>query len=479
MQTQVKEINGYTRQLEITVTGEERKKFEREAIKKVKRKAQLPGFRKGKAPEVLVRTQYAYEIANETMDLAMNALYPQAIKDLDLQVVAPGQLQDVKTENENWVMVFEVKVEPEVEIKKIKGLEVTQKVKKVTQENIDAIVEDFREKHATVMDVEDGAKVGDHVEFDMQEIDEQKLPLAGKKYSSLEMKIGDGKFEKAMEDRMIGAKAGSRIDFVKEYPQDHDVEAFRGRKEYFDLSVSKVYNKELPEINDEFATMVNDSYENMDDMLKDIREKSEKHVDDQLKQELYSELMNAVVENNPLEVPGEMVENYLDNMIEDMKRQYQNPELDDAKWRDVYRESAEKNVKWRLLRKKISEELEINVTDEEVEEKMNAMPGMTDDMKKQIKAMPFYMDNIREDITEEKVLQWLKDNAKIKIEDLDAAEKKEKSKSTQKTSAPKSKAKKETTKKASVKKTVKKVEEKKPVKKKSPAKGAKSKEQHK
>ena len=459
MQTQVKEINNFTKELEITISNEERKKYEKEAIKKVKRKVQLPGFRKGRSPEALVRTQYAYEIAQETMDLAMNEQYPLAIKDLDLQVVAPGQLKDVKTEDEKWIMVFEVKVEPEVELKKIKGLEITKKTKKVTQENINAVIEDFREKHATIMDVEDGAKEGNFIEFDMQETDENHHPLVGKKYPDLKIKIGDGKFEKDMEDQLVGAKVDEKRNIVKEYMQDHENEAFRGKKEYFEISVKKVYNKELPEVNDDFANMVNEEYETVDDMLKDVGEKSEKHINDQLKQELYAELMNAVVGNNPLDVPQEMVDNYLDNMIEDMKRQYQNQKLDEAKWRKVYEESAEKNVKWGLLRKKINEQEKIEVTDDEVDEKLNNMPDVTDEMKKQIKAMPYYVDNIKEDIKEEKVLNWLEKYAKLKIVDLDAEEKKGTAKTTKKTAS----------KKAATKSSAKKVEEKKPAKKKTTA----------
>ena len=278
MQTQVKDLNNFTKELEIIISEEEKKEFEKKAVKVIRRKAQIPGFRPGKAPEAIVKSQYTYEIANETLDQAMDKLYPQAIKDLDLPVVAPGKLKDVKNENNQISLVFDVVVEPGVELVKVKGLEVTRKTKEVTQDHINSVIEDFRMKQATIEELEEGAVNGNMIDFDIQETDEQFKAISGKVYPNLSLKLGEGKYDIDIENQLTGIKKDEKRRIVKKYPADHEKPEFRGKKEHYVITAKSVYNKELPAIDDNFASTVNESYHTVDDMLKDIREKTEAHM---------------------------------------------------------------------------------------------------------------------------------------------------------------------------------------------------------
>ncbi len=475
MQTEVKKINDYTRELSITVSADEKKEFDKLAFKKVRKTAEIPGFRKGKAPEALVKKQFAYTIANEMIDIAMEKLYPQAIKELDLPVVAPGQFKDVKNnDKDELVLVFDVVVEPDVELKKVKGLKVSKKIIPVTQKNIDAVVEEFREKHAVVQQLEEGAAVGNFIVFDMSETDADGNPLPGKKYENITVQLGDGKFEKDIEEQLIGCKIGEKRNILKEFPEDYEQEELRGKKEYYLVEVKDVYSKELPKVDDEFASTVNENYKTVDDMLKDIKEKSEFHAEQQMKADLRKELINKIVEENPVEVPKEMVENYLNRLIEDLKAQYNDHSLDNEKWREIYRESAEKNVKWFVVRNKIAETENIEVSEEDVDAKIDGLEGVTDEVKKQIKGIPYYRDNIKEEILEERVLTWLEENAEIEVVEPEKEAKKKTSakkgtkKATTKTAAKKkadnskeTKKKSATAKKTAAKKTTKKEEKQK------------------
>lgn len=414
METQVKDVNSYTKELIVSLTPEEKKQYDKQALKKVKKKAELPGFRKGKVPEPLVKQHFAYEIENESISIAMDDLYPKAVDEHDLNVVAPGKLKDIKNEEDKIQFVFEVVVEPEIELKKVKGLELKRIKTEVKEEHVEKTLQELREKYATVMEKEDAAAEGDNVEFDMQEVDENNVPLVGKKYDNISIQIGKNEFDEALEKQLIGLKAGDSRVLVKEYPEDFEDEAWRGKKEYFKVDVKKVFRKEIPELNDEFAQTVSDQYNTLQDLVEDVRKRLKENLENQEKEQFYQEIVQKMIEENPFDVPPEMVENYLDHIVEDVKRQYQGAKIEDNVLREYYRKSAETSVKWYLIKKKIIEMENITVSDEEAIQKLDEIPNIDEKTKEQLKQYPAYLNSIKEDLLEEKVFQFIIDNAEVK-----------------------------------------------------------------
>ncbi|GAB4167997.1 MAG: trigger factor [Calditrichia bacterium] len=413
MDIQVKDVNDFTKELTISLTTDEKKVYDEQALKKVKKKAELPGFRKGHLPLPLVKAHFAYEIENEAISIAMDDIYPKAIDELNLPVVAPGKLKDVKPDGDVLLFTFEVEVEPTVELKKVKGLELKKIVATVTDEHVEQAVNDLKDKYAVVQEIEEGAETGDTVELDMQELDENNVPLVGKKYDNLALELGKNTFDEELEKQLIGAKAGEQKIISKVYPDDYEDESWRGKKEIFQAVIKKVTRKELPETNDEFAQTVSDQFNTMDDLLNDVRTRLQAEFEKQGKDQLYHEIVHQMIEQNPFEVPPAMVENYLDHMVQDIKRQYQGANIDDNILRQYYKGAAETNVKWYLIKKKIIEDEKIEVTDEEVEKKLDELPGIDENTKAQIKQYPGYLNSLKEDLLEEKVFQFIIDNATV------------------------------------------------------------------
>jgi trigger factor len=413
METQVKDVNEYTKELIVSITKEEKKQYDKEALKKVRKRVEIPGFRKGRVPEHLVRTQYAYEIEAESISLAMDDLYPKAIDELKLPVVAPGKLKDVESEGDQVQFIFEVVVEPDIELKKVEGLKVKKVKAELKDEHVNQTLEELRERYATVLEKEEGAEEGDTLEMDLQEVDENNIPIVGKKYEDMSVEIGKNQLDEDLEKQLIGLRAGESKIISKIYPDDYEDEAWRGKKEFFKVDVKKVLQKEKPELDDDFAQTVSDRFNNLKDLIDDIRSRLQENLEKQEKESLYHEIVHQMIEENPFEVPEEMVENYLDHIVEDVKRQYGNAKIDDNILRQYYRQNAETSVKWYLIKKKIIETKGLTVSEEEVFKKLDEIPSLDENTKNQLKQYPAYLNSIREDLLEEKVFEYILEHAEI------------------------------------------------------------------
>lgn len=413
MQTELKELNNYTRELTIVITADEKKKYDLEALRKVKKTAELPGFRRGKVPEVLVRQHFAYEIVNESLNLAMDDIYPKAIEELHLPVVAPGKLKDVKEEADGLRFIFEVVVEPDIELVKVEGLKLKKIHVPIEEKHIDHTIEELRERYAVVEEKDGSVAEGDMVEIDLLEVDEAGQVRQKPLEEGLKVVVGSGSFDKDLENQLIGMKAGEQKVVEKVYPEDYEEEEWRGKREKYQVNLKKVWSRELPAIDDAFAQTVKADYNTVQEMRDDIRRRLEETQRKEEKNHLYNSVIQQMIEENPFDVPEEMIEDYLDRIVQDVKRQYGNVKIDDAVLRQYYRQTAENSVRWYLIRKKLIEKLQPEVSEEEVNQKIEELWKDNEKVRELALTDERYRETIREDLKEEKVFQYLIDHAEL------------------------------------------------------------------
>ena len=472
-----------TVELVITVPADEFDAAVERSYKKNIAKMNVPGFRKGKAPRRMVEKMYGAEVF---YDDAINEVYPDAyeaaVAEAKIEPVDRASVEIVSVDENGFKFKATVTVKPEVEIKDYKGIKVEKDAVKVTAAEVDAEVKAYQKRQGRLIDAEEDAvtKAGDTVTFDFDGYVDGKQ-FDGGKAEDYDLVLGSGQFIPGFEDQMIGKKAGEQFSVNVKFPEDYHAEELKGKDAEFKINLKAIRTEELPELDDEFAKDVSDFdtlKEFKDDIKKKIKERKEQEAEYKVEKELSDKLAELV----KADIPQCMFDNEITRQLQDFEQRfasqglsleqymkYTGATLDSLK--DMFRETAEKDVKTRLALEKIAELEGIVITDAEVDEEYNKYASeMSIDVEK-LKS-DYVTEQIMKDLTVRKAFEAVKNNAEIaeKAAAKKTAAKKTSEKAEEKPAAEKKPAAKKTAAKTTAAKKTETAEKKPAAKKTSTAK---------
>ncbi|RMG67521.1 MAG: trigger factor [Calditrichaeota bacterium] len=424
MQINVTDAGSLVRKIRVRIEPEELAEIEAKVVQALQKQAEVPGFRKGKVPANIVRKRYAETIRQEVAEKAIADTYYKAIEQSELEVATEGRISDFQFQSVDQGLEYEVEVEvmPEIELKKYKGLRVEKEKVRVTDQMVEEILERLQDQYATVREAEE-VKEGLVVTLDVQELGEGDVPVIGRKHEGVRIKVGTGEFDPEFERQLLGAKVGEQRVVRREVPPTPDAQQQQPTTESYRVTITKIEEKELPELNDEFVKNLPDSDANtLEELKASIRESLSHALQKEADRNFRERLINEALKENPFEVPEGMVEHYLQHVIEDIKQQYQNEKIDEEFIRQQFRAQAINNIRWYMLKRKIAEVEQLDVSMEEVHQVIDTIPA-SDAEKEQAKNNPRVVDRLRDDLLEQKVLKLLETNAEIiEIEPQEASE---------------------------------------------------------
>ena len=437
------ETNRY--ELELEVSPEEFNDAINAVYKRESKKMNIPGFRKGKAPRHFIEKYYGEEVFYEAaIDHLYRPMVMEAVEKSGLQVISIGEFKiDEIGKDKGILCKLNVVTKPEAAIEGYKGIEVTRPSVEVTAEDIDREIDRVRERNSRIITVEDrAAENGDMVTIDFDGYVDGKQ-FDGGKAENYELTLGAGQFIPGFEDQVIGHNVGDEFDIDVTFPEDYHAEELKGKPAVFKIKLHEIKMKELPVVDDEFAKDVSE-FDTVDDYRKDI----EKHLTEQREKaadnDVENQLVEAVIEKVQAEIPDEMVENEVDEIINSFAYRLQSQGLkletylkytgqttDDL--RVQYKPQAERQVKVRLGLEKIAELENLKPTEEETEaeyQKLADAYGMPLESVKNLVTV----EGINGDIQNQKAIDLVKANAVIveKKEEEKKAEKKPAKKRTSK-----------------------------------------------
>ena len=406
MEVKVSAPKPWLRELEIRVPFEELSPIFEQAYKKYKTRVQINGFRKGKVPLEIIKRMFGRAIEEVTIDeKIIPRFYKQAMQRENLKPVDVARIEEVSYDRtEGLRFKAKVEVEPDVQPVGYKGIKVKKEIYEVTEEDVEEALEKLREQYATVRPVEDQAKEGDYILADFQELDSTGVPVVGKKWENRYFQLGSDELDQQLNQQLIGVRPNEERVVVINSPEDYKEREGEVQPRRFSVKVKEVEDKELPELDDEFAKDVGD-YETLDELKADLRKELEEEKREEARERLREELIDEVVKNNDFELPPAMLNTYFELLFKNMRKDSEEP-IDEELIRDQYRPIAIRTLKWHILYHKIAEREGIEVTEEEVEERVKELFQ---------KRRPPHQerDRIREDLLEEKVLDFLEQNAVI------------------------------------------------------------------
>ena len=425
MQVVAKNINDYTRELKVDLTWEEVQPNFNKAAKAFSKKIKMPGFRQGKVPMERLLNQFQPNIEAEFMDSNFQKYYLAAVQEKKLMPVNKAEIKDVNFRmNEDFSFTATFEVEPELTIPNMKknSLQVSKTNYLHDEQDIEDAILQLRKAQATVVTIEDGAKEGDYLVCTLQKLDNSGVPIIGKKFENQYLRVGNGSFTDDQKDKLIGLKSGGSARLRLPVNQD-------GGDADYDLLVGKVERENLPEINEDFLKIVNPDLDSVDSLRKDVERKIIENFKERSQTAYEKDLSDKAIDFvNPSFAPS-MVENYLENLIEDVKKQNNGEPLDESKVKEQYKPVAERNVKWYSIRKELINSQEMKVEKNDVEDEILRLIQRTPKSEKEIKRFykkPSNKKKIEDDLMEKKILNYLEQFTQVKVLEIETKKLREK-----------------------------------------------------
>lgn len=413
--------------LKITVDNNKFEEAVNKAYNKTKGKYNIPGFRKGKAPKVVIETQYGKGVFyNDAIDMLFPEVYPEAIKELNIDPIDRPDLDIEEISKDNGlVMVVNVEVKPEFELGAYKGIEISKVDNTVSEGDVEARLNEMVNRNARLTSVEDKAlENGDTAVIDFEGF-ENGVAFEGGKGENYNLVIGSNTFIPGFEDQLVGKKAGEEVEVNVTFPETYHAENLAGKPVVFNVKVNDVKVKEVPALDDEFAKDTTE-FETLAELRADVKAKLEEQAKNAADAEMRNALVEKVSANTEVEIPEAMVQHQIDNMLMELnyQLQYQGLNLEQLlqmtgrgldELREERRADAERLVKSSLVLEAIAEKENVEANDADVDAELEKMAAMYNMEVEKIKSSLRETDieDIKGQIKIRKTLDLLVENATI------------------------------------------------------------------
>ena len=395
------------------------------AFNRVKKNLNVPGFRKGRVPRQIFNRMYGEEALYQD---ALNALLPNAyadaVQEAGIKPVAQPEVNIESMEKDAaWVLSAKVTVEPEVELGQYKNLEVTPHPTRVLKADVEAELERRRQQQAELVLKEDQpAEKGDTVVIDFDgKVDGESFE--GGKADNYSLELGSNTFIPGFEDQLIGHKAGDKVEVKVTFPDDYQAKDLQGKDAVFETEIHEVKEKELPELDDEFAKDVDEDVDSLEELKAKIKDELKEQKVQAAREAIQDEAIDEAVANAKIgDIPEQMIEDdvqrQMDQYFAGMQQQGVSPDMyfkltgtSEEEMRKNLREGAEKRVKTNLVLEAIVAEEKIDPSEDEINDELKSLADQYDmDIKAVRSALSD--DMLKHDIAIRKVVDEITDSAK-------------------------------------------------------------------
>lgn len=385
MSLQVEKLEHNMAKLTIEVAAEEVEKAIQAAYLKERKKISVPGFRKGKVPRQMIEKMYGAEIFyDEAANSMISEAYPKAYDEFEEEIVSQPKIDIVQLEKgKPFIFTAEVALKPEVTLGEYKGLKVDKYSTRVTQKEIDEEIQKERERNARTIEVTNRAvQDKDIVTLDFEGFVDG-VAFDGGKGKDYPLTIGSGAFIPGFEEQLIGVEIDKETEVNVTFPEDYQSEELAGKAATFKCIVHAIKAKELPELDDEFASEVSEC-ETLEAYQAEVKKNIKERKEREGKQKREDQAVEQAVENAQMDIPEAMIDLQVKQMTDDFVRriQQQGLSLDQyfqftglsaEKMLEEMKPQAEKRIKTRLVLEAVVKAENIEISDERLEEELKSM----------------------------------------------------------------------------------------------------------
>ena len=402
--------------------------FEEAMVKsynKNKKNISIQGFRKGKAPRKMVEKLYGPEVFYEdAANFAIPDAYEEAAKESGLEIVSRPEIDVVEIEKgKDFVFTATVAVKPEVTLGDYKGIEVEKKTVKVMAADVNAEIDKVREQNSRMITVENrGIKKDDTAVIDFEGFVDGE-PFQGGKGEDYSLVIGSHTFIDTFEDQLVGKKAGEEVDVNVTFPEEYHEASLKGKPALFKVTVKEIKKKELPKLEDEFASEVSE-FETLKEYKASVKKNLTERRKEEAKREKENEVVEKVVENITVELPEPMVDEQTQQMIQEFAGRLSSQGLSFDQYMQMtgmtvdalmgqMKPEAEKRIRTRLALEAIVDAEKIKATAKDIDKEIENMANMYQMEVDKIKEMigDAEKEQIGKDLAVQKAVDFVVKNA--------------------------------------------------------------------
>ena len=427
MSVQVEKQEKNMAKLTVEVPAEQFVDAIKKAYNKNKNRFNVPGFRRGKAPQMMIEKMYGVGVFYEdAADEAINETYAEAMKESGLDIVSRPEITIEQIEKgKAFIYTATVAVKPEVTLGQYKGIEVEKADAEVKEEDVEAELKRVQNQNARLISVTDRPVAKDDqvvIDFDGS-VDGKAFD--GGKAEDYPLTIGSHAFIDTFEDQLIGKNIGEECEVNVTSPQDYHAKELAGKPAVFKVKIKEIKVRELPELNDEFASEVSD-FETLEEYKKDVEAKIAERKQKAAATENENRVVDKVVEGASMEIPDRMIDGQVENMIQDTARRMQSQGLDLQQYlkytgmtldqmKEQARPQAIKRIQTRLVLEAVAKAENIQISDEKLDEEIGKMAQSYQMEADKLKS---YMteqdkDQMKEDLAVQEAVDLLVAEAKL------------------------------------------------------------------
>ena len=413
-----------TQELTFTVDAESFADAIEKAYQRQKKQISVPGFRKGKASRKLVEKYFGEGVFfEEAINSLINEEMPDAIRDAELVLVETPKIEVIAADKENGVEYKAICItKPEVKISDYKGMKAPKNVKDVTEEDINAQIEQIKQRNARIVSVDNRpAKLDDEVVINFEGFMDGEA-FDGGKAEDFPLKLGSGQFIPGFEEQLVDHSIGDEFEINVTFPENYQMEEYAGKPATFKIKINAINETEYPEFDDELIKDTTE-FDTVDEWKEDIKKTLEDRAESRAESEFENYIMETLIKNVDAVIPKCMFDHRVDSLIRNFEHnlkhqgmsveiylQYTGMDMDS--FRETFEDRAENEVKLRLALEKIAELENIEISEDEINSQLQEIADANnlslDDVKNRLP-----MDDFLTDLKVNKALDLVKDNAVI------------------------------------------------------------------
>ncbi|MBU0691931.1 trigger factor [bacterium] len=402
-------------EVKVTVPAAEMTERVESGLTAVARKANIPGFRKGKIPRKILVKQFGEAVTQETIQQVLQESYRQALTESDIIPAAPGEMSEINF-NQGEPLTYTVKVEtfPEYELPDLATITMEEWEPQASEKDIDASLEGLRENSATLIPTDDPVDEHSVVVIDVQEVDKTGIAIIGRNQKDLQVDMQRQYFGEDFAAKITGKQCEDKFIFELIGGADEKGEP---KKIPYEGVVRNIQRKELPEIDEHFVQSINPNLNTVEELRADLKKYLEARAKYQARQQLYRAVADELLKRVDFPVPPRMLEDYLDRMAEDgVKSAGKTPDEEQVKkFKENYRTSAIWNLRWYMLRSRLIQEKELKVDKQDIKTEIERLALMQQVSPKEYESRltPDQRQGIEDDLIERRVFDYITNQIQV------------------------------------------------------------------
>jgi trigger factor len=417
MQVSLSATSGLERRMEVAVPAAEVASEIEQRLKQISRTARLKGFRPGKAPFAVIRKQFGEKVQSEVISDLMRSSFQQALSQEKLTPAAGPRIEPIAmgpNSDLKYAAVFEVM--PDVHVKALDGIAVERPTASVTEADIDAMIESMRRQRPVFTTVERAAHDTDRVVIDYQGRLEGQ-PFEGSDGTDIHIVVGTKQSMPELEEGVKGTVAGENRTVSVSFPAEHPNKTLAGRTAELHLTIKRVEEQSLPEVDEEFGRAYGVEEGGIDALRTEVRKSMERELADVIRNRVRGQVLDALYGENPIDVPRALLEEQVQQLQIDTARRMGVKDASQLPPREPFEEPARRRVALGLLMGQVVRTEQIKVDRERVLSRLNDLvagyPDQQDEARRAYLQNPDAMRQIESAVLEDQVVDWVVERAKV------------------------------------------------------------------